>query len=113
MKGYTNYAGHTNYVRNRGYGIMKNLYLLLLLLLPQLRRYKCEKFTVKMVPTTKLYNCSEDFLHNIILGSREGTESIISMCVSELGTGCNWLSTLVSVVLESHYNWLRDFGVCA
>lgn len=47
------------------------------------------------------------FLHNIILGGREGTESIISMCVSELGTGCNWLSTLVSVVLESHYNWLR------
>jgi len=60
-----------------------------------------------MVQRTKLYNCSDSFLHNIILGGREGTESIISMCGSVLGTGCNWLSTLVSVVLESHYNWLR------
>jgi hypothetical protein len=60
-----------------------------------------------MVQTTKLYHCSENFLHNITLGGREGTESIISMSVSELGTGCNWLSTLVSVVMASYYNWLR------
>jgi hypothetical protein len=66
-----------------------------------------------MVPTTQLYNCSEKFLHNINLGGREGTESIISMCVSELGTGRIWLSILVSKVLVSHYNRLRDFGVGA
>ena len=60
-----------------------------------------------MVQTTRLYNCSENFLHNITLGGREGTESIILMSASEIGTGCNWLSTLVSVVLEYHYNWLR------
>jgi len=66
-----------------------------------------------MVQTTQLYNCSENFLHNINLGGKEGNESIISMCVSGLGTGHNWLSTLASKVLVSHYNWLRDFGVSA
>jgi hypothetical protein len=29
------------------------------------------------------------------------------MCVLELGIGCNWLSSLVSAVLEYYYSWLR------
>jgi hypothetical protein len=55
----------------------------------------------------KAVQLHENVLHNIILGGREGNETIIPICVLELGNGCNWLSTLVSVVLKSYYSWLR------